>query len=127
MSRNLLAEDHEDNRDLLVRRLTKAGYDVIAVGDGQAAVDAALRETPDLILMDMAMPVMGGLEATRALREAGFSAPIVALTAHAMDSSKDACLVAGCNGFATKPVDFGALLATITYITNDTTRGGSVT
>jgi two-component system, cell cycle response regulator DivK len=123
MSRILLAEDHDDNRELLVRRLSRAGHVVTAVADGAAAVDAALASPPDIVLMDLSMPVMGGLDATRALRAAGFASPVVALTAHAMDSAREACREAGCDGFATKPVDFVALLATITELTEQQISG----
>ena len=117
MIRVLLAEDHDDNREMLVRRLTRAGFEVRSVADGQQAVDAALSWQPDVVLMDVSMPVMSGLDATRALREAGATdLKIIALTAHAMVESREQCLSAGCDGFATKPIDLPTLLQDIQTI-----------
>jgi CheY-like chemotaxis protein len=111
MTRILLAEDHDDNRDMLMRRLTRAGHEVRGVADGAQAVAEALAWRPEVILMDVSMPVMNGLDATRALRErAGDAFRIIALTAHAMSESRDACLAAGCDAFTVKPVDLPALL-----------------
>ncbi len=115
--RILLAEDNPDNRDMLIRRLIKRGYEVLIACDGIEAVDRAIADQPHLILMDISMPGMSGIEATRAIRahaDLGISqVPIIALTAHAMASDRQQCLEAGCNGFATKPVDFPSLLAQI--------------
>jgi CheY-like chemotaxis protein len=113
--RILIAEDNPDNRDMLARRLERRGYALTFAEDGRAAVAAALSELPDLVLMDVSMPIMSGLEATREIRakESGRRIPIIALTAHAMESARVECLEAGCDGFATKPVDFPALLAQI--------------
>ncbi|MDX2238978.1 MAG: response regulator [Hyphomonadaceae bacterium] len=107
----LVAEDHPDNRDLIERRLMRAGYAVRLACDGAEAVRMATAQRPDIILMDLAMPVMGGMEAMRILRETpGFeSLPIIALTAHAMDSARADCLAAGFTAFAAKPVDFKLL------------------
>lgn len=119
MIRVLLAEDHDDNREMLVRRLTRAGFEVRAVADGQQACEAALSWRPDVVLMDVSMPVMSGLDATRAIRAAGASdLRIIALTAHAMMESREQCLAAGCDGFATKPVDLPTLLQDIQTITS---------
>ena len=119
MIRVLLAEDHDDNRDMLVRRLTRAGFEIRAVADGQQALEAALSWQPDVVLMDVSMPVMSGLDATRAIRAAGATdLKIIALTAHAMVESREQCLAAGCNGFATKPIDLPALLQDIRTITS---------
>lgn len=113
--RILLAEDNADNRDMLTRRLERKGYEVVVAVDGGEAVEKAASSVPDLILMDISMPVMSGLEATRAIRAAGpaKATPIIALTAHAMESDRAKCLEAGCTEFATKPVDFKALVGLI--------------
>jgi two-component system, cell cycle response regulator DivK len=114
MYKILLAEDHDDNRDMLLRRLGRAGYDVRGAVDGGDAVEQAIAWQPDLILMDVSMPVMSGLEATVKIRETlGTNMRIIALTAHAMNESRDACMEAGCDAFATKPVDLPGLLKEI--------------
>jgi two-component system, cell cycle response regulator DivK len=114
MYKILLAEDHDDNRDMLLRRLGRAGYDVRGAIDGGDAVEQARNWQPDLILMDVSMPVMSGLEATVKIRESiGTKIRIIALTAHAMNESRDACMEAGCDAFATKPVDLPNLLKEI--------------
>jgi two-component system, cell cycle response regulator DivK len=114
MSLILLADDHEDNCEMLARRLRRAGYEVVSVRDGAQAKAEALRLRPDVTLMDVSMPVMSGLDATRAIRaDGGADLKIIALTAHAMNESRDACLEAGCDGFATKPVDLPVLLSQI--------------
>lgn len=114
MFKILLAEDHDDNRDMLLRRLGRAGYDVRGAVDGGDAVEQTLAWQPDLILMDVSMPVMSGLEATVKIRESlGMTTRIIALTAHAMNESRDACMDAGCDAFATKPVDLPNLLKEI--------------
>jgi two-component system, cell cycle response regulator DivK len=114
MYKILLAEDHDDNRDMLLRRLGRAGYDVRGAVDGGDALQQALDWQPDLVLMDVSMPVMSGLEATQKIREkTGKAMRIIALTAHAMNESRDACMEAGCDAFATKPVDLPALLKEI--------------
>jgi two-component system, cell cycle response regulator DivK len=113
--RILIAEDHPDNREMLTRRLERRGYEVHTAENGAEAVDRAQSLSPDLILMDISMPVMSGLEATRTLRGIPQTRDIkiIALTAHAMDTARQECMEAGCNAFATKPVDFAALLSTI--------------
>ena len=113
--RVLLAEDNADNREMLARRLERRGFTVDVAEDGALAVAAANNSRPDVVLMDVSMPVMSGLEATRALRNAPGTADlkIIALTAHAMASAREECMAAGCDAFATKPVDFAALLETI--------------
>jgi CheY-like chemotaxis protein len=117
--RVLLAEDNPDNREMLARRLQRKGFTVDCAEDGALAVAAAIRQKPDLVLMDVSMPVMSGLEATRALRAEPRTADlkIIALTAHAMASARDECMEAGCDAFATKPVDFNALLEVIANVT----------
>ncbi|HVY83958.1 MAG TPA: response regulator [Caulobacterales bacterium] len=113
--RILIAEDHPDNREMLTRRLERRGYEVHVAENGAEAVEKARTCSPDLILMDISMPVMSGIEATRALRQSPdvSSVKIVALTAHAMDSARQECMDAGCDDFATKPVDFTGLVALI--------------
>ncbi len=112
MARILLVEDNEMNRDMLSRRLTKRGYEVVLAVDGQEGVASAGREAPDLILMDMSLPVMDGWEATRLIRADARTAaiPIIALTAHAMSGDRDRALEAGCNDYDTKPVELDRLL-----------------
>ena len=115
MAKILLVEDNEMNRDMLSRRLTRRGYDVVIAEDGQQGVDMAASETPDLILMDMSLPVMDGWEATRRIKESGAtnSIPVIALTAHAMSEDRDQALAAGCEDFDTKPVELDRLLEKI--------------
>jgi two-component system, cell cycle response regulator DivK len=116
MFKVLLAEDHDDNRDMLLRRLGRAGFEVRGAIDGGDAVAQALEWKPDLILMDVSMPIMSGLEATIKIREkTGQSIRIIALTAHAMNESRDACMEAGCDAFATKPVDLPSLIKEIEH------------
>ena len=100
---------------MLTRRLERRGYEVHVAENGAEAVEKAKTCSPDLILMDISMPVMSGLEATRVLRRTPdvSKVKIVALTAHAMESARQECLDAGCDDFATKPVDFTGLVALI--------------
>lgn len=111
----LLVEDNEMNRDMLSRRLSRRGYDVVIAEDGAAAIDRAHRESPALILMDMSLPVMDGWEATRRLKsdERTRAIPVIALTAHAMTSDRARALEAGCDDFDTKPVEMRRLLGKI--------------
>ena len=115
MAKILLVEDQEMNRDMLSRRLKKRGYEVAIAVDGAEGVEKARSESPDLILMDMSLPVMDGWEATRILKvdEATRSIPVVALTAHAMSTYRDKALEAGCDAYETKPVDLPKLLGTM--------------
>ena len=115
MAKILLVEDDEMNRDMLSRRLTRRGYTVVIAEDGQQGVDMAASERPDLILMDMSLPVMDGWEATRRIKESGAtnSIPVIALTAHAMSEDRDQALAAGCEDFDTKPVELDRLLEKI--------------
>ncbi len=115
--RILIAEDNADNREMLSRRLRKRGFEVLIAVDGGEAVRVARDELPDVILMDISMPVMSGLEAAQALRkiDATCNIPIIALTAHAMSSDRQACIDAGCTSFATKPIDFAALIDLIEH------------
>jgi CheY-like chemotaxis protein len=115
MTKILLVEDNEMNRDMLSRRLTRNGFDIILAVNGQEGVDLALSEGPDLILMDMSLPVLDGWEATRRLKanDATAKIPIIALTAHAMTQDKERAMAAGCNEFDTKPVELPRLLEKI--------------
>lgn len=109
--RVLLAEDNVDNREMLTRRLERKGHTVICAVDGLEATERARDSSPDIILMDVSMPIMSGIEATAMIRKEGVDrdVPIIALTAHAMEGDRQKCLDAGCNDFATKPVDFKLL------------------
>lgn len=111
----LLVEDNEMNRDMLSRRLTRKGYQVITAEDGKQGVDLAMKEHPDLILMDMSLPVMDGWEATRMLKNSPETKgiPIIALTAHAMAGDEKEAYQAGCDDFDTKPVVLDRLLGKI--------------
>ena len=111
----LLVEDQEMNRDMLSRRLKKRGYDVVIAVDGAEGLEKARSAAPDLILMDMSLPVIDGWEATRQLKadEATKGIPVVALTAHAMTTDREKALEAGCDSYETKPVELPRLLATI--------------
>ncbi|HSJ07456.1 MAG TPA: response regulator [Longimicrobiales bacterium] len=112
MPRILLVEDNELNRDMLSRRLRRNGFEVITAEDGQAGVDAARAERPDLVLMDMSLPVKDGWTATRELKDdaATRSFPIIALTAHAMSGDRERAMQAGCDDYDTKPIDLPRLL-----------------
>lgn len=116
----LLVEDNELNRDMLVRRLTRAGVKVICAGDGEAALAQMRAEKPALVLMDMNLPIKDGWTAVREARaDAAIShIPIIALTAHAMDSDRNSALDAGCDEYATKPIDFPELLSKIQRLIN---------
>jgi CheY-like chemotaxis protein len=107
----LLVEDNEMNRDMLSRRLERKGYTISMAVDGQQAVAMAATTNPDLILMDMSLPVLDGWEATRRIRATGNAVPIIALTAHAMDGDERQAREAGCDDYDTKPVDLPRLLA----------------
>ncbi len=115
MRRVLLVEDHEEIWDFLSRRLKRRGFDVILAHDGQAGVDKALAEKPDVMLLDMNLPVMDGWTAARTIKAdpAGAKLPIIALTAHAMSGDKEKALAAGCDDYHPKPVDFSMLLSQI--------------
>ena len=115
MAKILLVEDNEMNRDMLARRLERRGYQVVIAIDGDQGVRLAQTEAPDLILMDMSLPVLDGWEATRRLRAlpATHTIPIIALTAHAMAGDREQALQAGCNDYDSKPVEFTRLLGKI--------------
>lgn len=118
MPKVLLVEDNEMNRDMLSRRLERKGFDVVFALDGQAAVDMASAEQPDVILMDMSLPIMDGWEATRQIKanEELTRIPIIALTAHAMSGDREKALDAGCEEYDTKPVDFPRLIEKINVL-----------
>jgi two-component system, cell cycle response regulator DivK len=115
MAKILLVEDNEMNRDMLSRRLIRNGYEVCFATDGQQGVDMAVSEVPDLILMDMSLPVIDGWEATRLIKanESTQQIPVIALTAHAMAGDREKAIEAGCNDYDTKPVEISRLLGKI--------------
>jgi CheY-like chemotaxis protein len=125
MQRILLVEDQEMNRDMLSRRLKKRGFEVSIAVDGAEGVEKARAERPDLILMDMSLPVIDGWEATRQLKadEATRGIPVVALTAHAMSTDREKALAAGCDAYETKPVELPRLLETVQKLLG--TSGGA--
>lgn len=115
MARILVVEDNELNSDMLSRRLVRSGHEVRVVVDGAEALDAIQAERPDLVLMDIGLPVMDGWETTRRLRAMPGMAtlPVVALTAHAMQGEREKAIAAGCDDYETKPVDMKSLLGKI--------------
>jgi two-component system cell cycle response regulator DivK len=115
MTTILIVEDNEMNRDMLSRRLEKKGFEIILALDGQAGIDAAAARRPDLILMDLSLPVVDGWEATHRLKAdvALRQIPIIALSAHAMATDRQKALEAGCDDFDTKPIDMTRLMAKI--------------
>jgi CheY-like chemotaxis protein len=125
MPKILLVEDNEMNRDMLSRRLISRGYQVSLAVDGQSGVELATSQTPDLILMDMSLPVLDGWEATRRIKESPATQhiPIIALTAHAMSSDRDKALDAGCDDYDTKPVDLTRLLGKMEVLLSAVSRG----
>lgn len=119
MTKILLVEDNEDNRDMLSRRLERKGFIVSLAVDGEDGLNKAKTELPDLILMDMSLPVMDGWEATQTLKKIPETTniPVIALTAHAMSSDREKAMAAGCDDYDTKPVDFVRLLDKISRLT----------
>ena len=115
MTRVLIVEDDELNRDSLRRLLRRRGFEIELAVDGQEGVDVARAELPDLILMDMSLPIIDGWEATRRLKAepATRKIPIIALTAHALTSDRDRALTAGCDDYDSKPIDLDRLLPKI--------------
>ena len=122
MARILLVEDNEMNLDMLSRRLERRGHACLIALDGMQGVEMARKERPDLILMDMSLPVLDGWQATRQLKSSPETKhiPIIALTAHAIAGDREKCLAAGCDEYESKPVKFPSLLAKI-----DTLLGAS--
>ena len=115
MAKILLVEDNEMNRDMLSRRLERRGYQVVIAVDGAQGVQMAQAEKPDLILMDMSLPVLDGWEATKRLKAdpATCGIPVIALTAHAMAADREKALAAGCDDYDIKPIEFPRLLGKI--------------
>jgi two-component system cell cycle response regulator DivK len=115
MARILLVEDNDMNRDMLSRRLIRNGYEVCLAVDGQQGADMAVSERPDLILMDMSLPVIDGWEATRRIKanDATRAIPVIALTAHAMAGDREKAMEVGCEDYDTKPVEISRLLGKI--------------
>jgi CheY-like chemotaxis protein len=111
----LIVEDNEMNRDMLSRRLARRGYEVVLAEDGERGVVTAASDGPDIILMDMSLPVIDGWEATRRIKASADlgGIPIIALTAHAMDSDRDKALAAGCDDYDTKPIELPRLIEKI--------------
>jgi two-component system cell cycle response regulator DivK len=123
MPKVLLVEDNEMNRDMLSRRLARRGFDVLMAVDGEQGVQMAKAEMPDLILMDMSLPVLDGWEATRQIKaEASTqSIPLIALTAHAMAGDRDKSIQAGCDDYDTKPIELPRLLDKMDRLLNEKT------
>jgi two-component system, cell cycle response regulator DivK len=115
MHKILLVEDNEMSRDMLSRRLERKGYQVVTAGDGEQAISVTQRELPNLILMDLDLPIIDGWEATKQLKAdpATHAIPVIALTAHAMSGDREKALEAGCNDYDTKPIEFPRLLGKI--------------
>jgi CheY-like chemotaxis protein len=115
MPKILLVEDNEMNRDMLSRRLTKRGFDIVVAVDGQQGIDLAGTQSPDLILLDMSLPVVDGWTAARELKAdlSTKAIPVIALTAHALAGDREKALEAGCEDYDTKPVDLARLLGKI--------------
>lgn len=115
MARILLVEDNEMNRDMLSRRLERKGYQIIMAVDGNEGVQKAQTDNPDLILMDMSLPVLDGWEATKIIKAfpATQNIPVIALTAHAMAGDREKALEAGCDDYDTKPIELPRLLEKI--------------
>ena len=127
MPRILLVEDNEMNRDMLSRRLTRKGYEVLLAVDGLNGVEVAQNESPDLVLMDMSLPLLDGWEATRRLKSTPATRliPVIALTAHAMSSDRVTALEAGCDDYDTKPVELPRLLGKIEALLGGTSAVGN--
>ncbi|WP_322742773.1 response regulator [Synechocystis salina] len=120
MTKILLVEDNEMNRDMLSRRLERKGYEVVMAVDGEQAVTMAISESPQLILMDMSLPVMDGWTATKKIKSHpdGAHIPIIALTAHAMASDLERAIAAGCDDYDTKPIEIKRLLQKMEALIN---------
>jgi two-component system, cell cycle response regulator DivK len=115
MKKILLVEDNEMNRDMLSRRLVRNGFEVLLAVDGEQALNMATADMPDLVLMDMSLPVIDGWEATRRIKAAAPTAhiPIIALTAHAMAGDREKAIAAGCDDYDTKPIELARLIGKI--------------
>jgi two-component system cell cycle response regulator DivK len=121
MAKVLLVEDNEMNRDMLSRRLIRRGFEVVFAVNGKQGVDLARSEKPDIILMDMSLPIMDGWEATRCVKadDATRSVPIIGLTAHAMSGDREKALEAGCDDYDTKPIELDRLIGKIERLLGD--------
>ena len=121
MATILIVEDNEMNRDMLSRRLTRRGFEVVIAVDGKAGVEAAASHRPDLVLMDMSLPVIDGWEATRRLKADPQTAaiPVIALTAHAMAGDREKAMEAGCDDYDTKPIELPSLIEKIGKLIGD--------
>ena len=115
MAKILIVEENEMNRDMLSRRLERRGFAIVMAVDGQQGVDLARSERPDLILMDMSLPVMDGWTATRTIKDDADvrAIPVIALTAHAMEGDREKAMAAGCDDYDTKPIELPRLLEKI--------------
>lgn len=115
MTKILYVEDNEDNVYMLTQRLTRRGYEVIVAENGEQGIEMATAEQPDIILLDLSLPILDGWEASRRLKRAPEtkSIPIIALSAHVLEGEREKALAAGCDDFDTKPVDFGRLITKI--------------
>ncbi|SEE75641.1 response regulator [Ruania alba] len=120
----LLVEDNEMNLDMLSRRLVRRGHVLVTAVDGRAAVESTVREQPDVVLMDLGLPVLDGWEAARRIKadERTAAIPVIALTAHAMADDRARALAAGCDDFDTKPVDLDRLCGKIAAVTRDSVQ-----
>ena len=121
MAKILIVEDNELNRDMLSRRLMRKGFQIVMAEDGQKGVEMSLSENPDLILMDLSLPIMDGWEATSTIKNAEETKeiPIIVLTAHAMAGDREKALEAGADEYDTKPIEFKRLLGKIKDFLND--------
>ena len=124
MATILYVEDNEDNVYMLSSRLQRRGFDVIVARDGAEGVAMAGRERPDLVLMDLSLPVIDGWEATRQIKAAASAPPVIALSAHAMAGDREKALAAGCDDYDTKPVDLPRLLRKIEALLDKARRDG---
>jgi CheY-like chemotaxis protein len=124
MAKILLVEDNEMNRDMLSRRLARKGHEVFIAVDGAEGVSMAIAKVPDLILMDMNLPVLDGWQATQQIKAAAETStiPVIALTAHAMTGDREKCMKAGCDDYDTKPVEFLRLLGKIETLLKEAMR-----
>jgi CheY-like chemotaxis protein len=118
MAKILLVEDNEMNRDMLSRRLARRGHEILIAVDGAEGVARASADRPDLILMDMSLPILDGWEATRRIKADRTTSgiPVIALTAHAMAGDREQALTAGCNDYDTKPIEFDRLVGKISAL-----------
>lgn len=126
MPKILIVEDNEMNRDMLSRRLERRGYMVVTALDGEQGLTAAQSENPDLILMDMSLPIMDGWEATRRLKSQAETSgiPVIGLTAHAMTGDRDKAMAAGCDDYDTKPIELPRLLEKIESLLGRSSAAG---